>query len=235
MTQISTKKRYLEVDFIRGIALLLMVAFHLCFDLNYFHYIDIDIRHGLDWRYFRYLILSLFIGTVGISLVLANQEYINYKKVALRAAKLLLASILISIASYMMNPNMWIYFGVIHFILVGSLLGLLFIRIPTLSLVLSIIIIALFNLELINMHWLYNALKAPLYLPKYTEDLVQFVPWFALILIGIFIGTKRWFVFNLKESPIVNSIVFLGRHALIIYLIHQPILFGFFELIKLVK
>ena len=235
MTQISTKKRYLEVDFIRGIALLLMVAFHLCFDLNYFHYIDIDIRHGLDWRYFRYLILSLFIGTVGISLVLANQEHINYKKVALRAAKLLLASILISIASYILNPNMWIYFGVIHFILVGSLLGLLFIRIPTLSLVLGIIVIALFNLELINMHWLYNDFRIPLHLPKYTEDLVQFVPWFALILIGIFIGKKRWFIFNLKESPIVNPIIFLGRHALIIYLVHQPILFGIFELLKLIN
>ncbi len=235
MTTRHPSKRYLEVDFIRGIALVLMVAFHLCFDLNYFHYIDIDIRHGLDWRYFRYLILSLFIGTVGISLVLANQEAINYKKIALRAGKLLLASILISIASYVMNPNMWIYFGVIHFILVGSLLGLLFIRLPYLSLGLGIIIIILFNLELINMHWLYNYLKAPLHLPKYTEDLVQFVPWFALILIGIFIGTKKWFDFNLTASPIVNPIVFLGRHALIIYLVHQPILFGIFELLKLVN
>ena len=234
--QTSTRtKRYLEVDFIRGMALLLMVVFHLCFDLNYFHYIDIDIRHGLDWRYFRYLILSLFIGTVGISLVLANQEHINYRKVALRAGKLLIASIAISVASYVMNPNMWIYFGVIHFILVGSLLGLFFIRIPNLSLLLGIIIIILFNLELINMHWLYNYLRVPLHLPKYTEDLVQFIPWFAPILIGIFIGTKRWFVFNLQEGPIVNPIVFLGRNALIIYLVHQPILFGFFELLKLVK
>jgi len=232
----STKiKRYLEVDFIRGIALLLMVAFHLSFDLNYFHYIDIDIRHGLDWRYFRYLILTLFIGTVGVSLVLANQEHINYKKISLRASKLLLASIIISIASYIMNPSMWIYFGVIHFIFVGSLIGILFIRQAYLSLVLGLIIIALFNLELINMHWLYNYFKAPLYLPRYTEDLVQFVPWFALILIGIFIGTKRWFDFNLQESRVVNPIVFLGRNALVIYLVHQPILFGIFELLKFLK
>ena len=228
-------KRYLEVDFIRGIALLLMVAFHLCFDLNYFHYIDIDIRHGLDWRYFRYLILTLFIGTVGISLVLANKEGINYKKVSLRATKLLLASTIISIASYIMNPAMWIYFGIIHFILVGSLFGLLFIRYAYFSLGLGLIIIALFNLELINMHWLYNYLRAPLYLPKYTEDLVQFVPWFALILIGIFIASKRWFNFGLKAHRVVDPIVFLGRNALVIYLVHQPILFGIFELLKLVK
>jgi len=228
-------KRYLEVDFIRGVALILMVGFHLSFDLNYFHYIDINIRHGLDWRYFRYLILSLFIATVGISLVLANQRGIDYKKVSLRTAKLLIASVIISIASYVMNPNMWIYFGVIHFIFIGSLLGLVFIRHAYVSLFIALSVILLYNLELINMHWLFQYLKVPLNLPTYTEDLVQFVPWFALILIGIFIGTKRWFDFGLQESRVVNPIVFLGRNALIIYLVHQPILFGLFELLKLAK
>jgi len=229
------QKRYLEVDFIRGIALILMVFFHLCFDLNYFHYIDINIRHGLDWRYFRYLILTLFITTVGISLVLANQNGINYKKVSLRAGKLLLASVLISIASYFMNPSMWIYFGVIHFILVGSLLGLFFIKVPKVALALGIGIIILFNLHLIHVHWLYDLLKEPLHLPRHTEDLVQFFPWFAAILIGIYIGHKKWFDFGLKSHALVNPVVFLGRHALIIYLVHQPILFGIFELLKLIK
>ena len=225
-------KRYLEVDFIRGFALILMVGFHLAFDLNYFHYIDINIRHGLDWRYFRYLILSLFIGTVGISLVLANQNGINYQKVFSRAAKLLLASLAISAASYFMNPNMWIYFGVIHFILVGSLLGLFFIRIPKIALGLGMVIIILFNMGLLNMHWLYEPLKAPLHLPRVTEDLVQFFPWFAAVLIGIYIGDKKYFDIGLQPSRAVNAVVFLGRHALLIYLIHQPILFGIFESIK---
>ena len=230
-----TNKRYLEVDFIRGLALLLMVVFHLCFDLYYFNYIDIEIRHGLDWRYFRYLILSLFIGTVGISLVLANRDKIRYKKNMIRAGKLLLASLAISIASYFMNPSMWIYFGVIHFILVGSLVGLLFVHRPYLSLVLALVIIGLFNAELINMHWLYNYLKVPFHLPTYTEDLVQFVPWFALILLGIFVGHKQWFDWGLQHSKFVDAIVFLGRNALVIYLVHQPILFGIFELLKLVR
>ncbi len=228
----QTSKRYIEVDFIRGFALLLMVGFHLAFDLNYFHYIDINIRHGLDWRCFRYVILSLFIGTVGISLVLANQEMINYKKVFSRAGKLLLASLAISVASYFMNPNTWIYFGVIHFILVGSLAGLFFIRIPKTALVLGIVIIILFNMGLLNMHWLYGPLKTPLHLPRVTEDLVQFFPWFAAVLIGIYVGHKRYFDIGLQSGKLVDAVVFLGRHALIIYLVHQPILFGIFESIK---
>ncbi len=225
-------KRYLEVDAIRGFALLLMVAFHFCYDLNHFGYIDIDIRHGLDWRYFRYVILTFFLVTVGISLVLANQNKIYIKHVLLRASKLLGASVLITLTTLFTNPNMWIYFGVIHFILVASLVGLLFIRLPKLSLLLGLSIIVLYNLDFIHMHWLYTLLQSPLHLPRHTEDLVQFIPWFAAVLIGIYIGTNHLYDWGLQASRGVNVLVFLGRHALVIYLVHQPILFGIFEAIK---
>ena len=228
-------KRYIEVDLVRGFALLLMVAFHFSYDLNHFEYIDINIRYGLDWRYFRYLILTLFIATVGISLVLANTTKVDYKKVSQRALKLLIASSLISVASYFMNPSMWIYFGVIHFILVGSLVGLLFVKRPYLSLIVGVVIIILYNLGFANMHWLYNALHETLHLPRHTEDLVQFVPWFGVLLIGIFIGEKKWYALGIKSNSLFEGLAFLGQHALIIYLIHQPILFGIFELIKLAK
>ena len=228
-------KRYIEVDLVRGFALLLMVAFHFSYDLNHFGYIDIDIRRGLDWRYFRYLILTLFISTVGISLVLANTVKIDYRKVLERAFKLLIASSLITIASYFMNPSMWIYFGVIHFILVGSLVGLLFMKKPYLSLGAGVAIILLYNLGLANMHWLYNLLQETLHLPRHTEDLVQFVPWFGVLLIGIFIGEKKWYALGLKSNPLFEGLTFLGQHALIIYLVHQPILFGIFEILKIIR
>ncbi len=228
-------KRYIEVDLVRGFAILFMIAFHLSYDLNHFGYIDINIRHGLDWRYFRYLILTLFIITVGISLVLANSKKINLKKTLFRASRLLIASALITLTSYFMNPNMWIYFGVIHFILVGSLVGLLFVQRPYLSLTVGFIIILLYNLGLANMHWLYNYLQQILHLPPHTEDLVQFVPWFGVLLIGIFIGHKKWYALGIKSDRISESLAFLGQHALIIYLVHQPILFGIFELQKMVK
>ena len=228
-------KRYIEVDLIRGIAILLMVAFHFSYDLNHFSYIDINIRSGLDWRYFRYLILTLFIMTVGISLVLANRKKINFKKVLLRSLKLLIASALITIVSYFMNPIMWIYFGVIHFILFGSLVGLLFVHRPYVSLVVGLSILILYNLGLANMHWLYNPLQDILHLPRHTEDLVQFVPWFGVLLIGIFVGHTKWYDWGIKSNQVSESLSFLGQHALIIYLIHQPILFGIFELLNLLK
>jgi len=228
-------KRYIEVDLLRGLAIVLMVAFHLSYDLNHFGYIDINIRYGLDWRYFRYLILTLFIVTVGISLVLANRENIDLRKVFIRTSKLLVASLLITAASYFMNPSMWIYFGVIHFILLGSLAGVLFVHRPYLSLVVGVSIILLYNLGLANMHWLYNDLQELLHLPRHTEDLVQFVPWFGVLLIGIFIGDRRWYALGIKSSRVTEYLAFLGQHTLIIYLIHQPILFGIFELLRMLK
>jgi uncharacterized membrane protein len=61
----------------------------------------------------------------------------------------------------------------------------------------------------------------------YTEDLVTIFPWFAIVLIGIFIVAMGCHLSpHLKANFISNKIAFLGRHSLIIYMIHQPILFG---------
>ena len=65
-------------------------------------------------------------------------------------------------------------------------------------------------------------------IPKHTVDLVSFIPWFGVVLIGIFIAHYRLIGLRIKESPISASLSFLGRHSLIIYLIHQPLLFAGF-------
>ena len=73
--------RHLQLDFTRGVAIVLMVIFHISFDLNNFHFISVEIYHGQFWRYFRYFILTLFILCVGISLVLSVQNSFNIKKI----------------------------------------------------------------------------------------------------------------------------------------------------------
>ena len=68
----SVNKRLLWVDAVRGLAIVLMVIFHFCYDLRYFGYVDWNNPNGPNWRPFRYVILTLFISTVGVSLVLAH-------------------------------------------------------------------------------------------------------------------------------------------------------------------
>ncbi len=220
--------RYLQLDFIRGIAIILMIIFHISFDLNNFHFIEIDIynREGLEWFYFRMVILTLFMGSVGVSLALVNENGIDYKKVIKRFAILIGASIVITIASFITFPNSWIYFGVLHFVAFASLLALVFIKFEWVALVLGITIIVLFNLNMINMSSVYELFQPLLNLPKYTEDLVSFTPWFGVVLVGIFIGKKRLFLFPLKTNLFTQRVSFLGKHSLAIYLLHQPLFFG---------
>ncbi|WP_457746599.1 heparan-alpha-glucosaminide N-acetyltransferase [Sulfurimonas sp.] len=219
-------KRYFDLDFIRGIAIVLMVIFHFCFDLNNFHFIDINIYNGENWRHFRYVIITLFLLAVGISLVIANKNEINLQKNFKRFALILFNAMLVSAASYIIFPHTFIYFGVLHFIAFASLVGLLFIRFANLALIVGVAIILLSHYSYIDMHWLYNYLKPILHLPKYTEDLVQFTPWFGVVLIGIFVGYHRLFIIHTPQNSFTKSIAYMGKHSLLIYMLHQPVLFG---------
>lgn len=218
--------RYLQLDFIRGIALSLMVLFHISFDLNYFHFINIDIYHGSFWIYFRIVIVTLFLLCVGISLILINKNGFNFKKNFSRFFTLLSLALLITTVTFFIFAKSWIYFGILHFIAFASLFGALFIRFTWINLFLGFSIISLYLLNIINMHWLYNFTQALLHLPQFTEDLVQFIPWFGVVLIGMFIGKKALYLFPLSSNKLTQGFAYLGRHTLLIYMLHQPLFFG---------
>ena len=220
------KTRVFEADFLRGVAIVLMVIFHLCFDLNYFKYISIDIYSAIEWKVFRAIIVFLFLLIVGVSMFFAYSDGINYKKFKKRIFILLGSSLLITIVTMLTFPKSWIYFGIIHFILVATILGLPFVRYPNISLVVGIIIIIGYFLGFLPVSWIHDMLKPILGLPSRTEDIVKFFPWFGVVLIGIFVGSKKLFYIKITQNIITNKIALFGRHALIIYLIHQPILFG---------
>ncbi|MEA2073950.1 MAG: heparan-alpha-glucosaminide N-acetyltransferase [Campylobacterota bacterium] len=233
--------RLAGLDIFRGYAILLMVVFHFSFDINNFHVIEFDIRHGLFWKYFRYFIVSMFVFSAGMSIYLANRDVINYKKVLKRSALLAGASLLVTIGSYTQFPNTWIYFGILHFFLFSTIFGLFFIRIPKVAFIVGVVIIAGYNFGFIHMHWLFHYLQPILHLPiKYTQDLANIIPWFGVFLLGVSFVQSRFFdlafnneFFN-RKGRVNRSFDFLGRHSLIIYLIHQPILFGFFMLLQVV-
>ncbi len=218
--------RYLQLDFMRGIAIILMVVFHFCFDLNNFHFININIYNGTFWHLFRFIILTLFLLCVGISLTLANPYGVNFHKALKRFVILIVLASFISLASYLIFPKSWIYFGVLHFIACASLLALIFVRFSWFNLFLGTAILGLYFSDVINMHWLYNSLHEALHLPKYTEDLVSLFPWFGVVLIGMFIGKKGLYLFALKENKYTHVTAYLGKHSLLIYMLHQPLLFG---------
>ncbi|PHR59400.1 MAG: hypothetical protein COA44_00175 [Arcobacter sp.] len=223
------KKRYFELDFLRGFGIILMIAFHFGYDLSYFGYTNYQTTVDIQWKVFRSVVLSIFLLVVGMSSYLAFSKSINWKKVFKRSMKLFFISLLISLGSYSVFENSWIYFGVIHFILVAGLVSLIFVRLPNFSLLLGLAFLLSYNLGYFHLDAFLSFAQSNLGIPPHTQDVVSFTPWFGLVLIGIFLMHHKLFSFRVRETKTTQGISFLGKHALIIYLVHQPILFGAFN------
>ena len=226
--------RYQLIDILRGVAIGLMVFYHFCYDLEYFRLASFDFSHAPFWLNLRTLIVSLFLGLVGVSLVLAAERGINRRRYFKRLGLLVLFALAITINSYYMFPGRTIVFGILHFIAFASVAGLLFVRWPRTSLVVGVGLIGL-NLVFQHrffdqawIHWVGLMTHRPA-----TEDYVPVIPWFGVVLIGIFLGhllqrgTALQFVrtWQVQAAP-ARGLALAGRHSLLIYMLHQPVLFG---------
>lgn len=230
------KPRNHTLDYLRGFTIIAMVIFHFSFDLYNFHVVDIDIRHGVFWKYFRYTIVSSFVFIMGYSLVLTYGKELNTAKLVKRFLTLLGLGFVITFATYFIFEHSWIYFGILHFMAFATLIGVLFVRLPWVSLLLGIFILMGYNLDFLTVRPALDYLRPLLHLPDRTEDLVLFVPWLAPMFIGIFAGHFKL----IPSGTLFNGlkpVKVLGQHSLLIYMAHQPILFGsmlvlhFFKLI----
>lgn len=221
-------------DLLRGVAIALMVAYHFCFDLNYYGWAQFDFNHDPFWLGFRASILSLFLALVGISLTLASRGGFNPGRYWRRLGWLAAAATAVSLSSWLMFPDSWIFFGVLHFILLASLLGPLFLRFYWLNLGLGALLLLIGNsvqqpfFDQPALQWIGLMTHKPI-----TEDYVPLLPWFGVVLIGLFLGKlsqssdqgKRWSTWH-SEHPLARLLALAGRHGLPIYLAHQPLLLG---------
>ena len=229
-------KRINGLDIFRGMAILSMMIYHFTYDLNYFGFIAVDMNHTLNFLIPRYLIMSMFLLSVGMSLILAHQDGIRWSGIPKRILQLGLASLAVSITTYVVFPNSWAYFGILHFILFASIIVLPLLNFPQTTLILALLILLASATKLIDMHSLFSLLQAPLHLPQYSEDLVPFVPWIAVVLLGMSLVQYNYHT-KIFSSKIFNSnfsinkiLKKMGQNSLIIYLIHQPIFFVGFAL-----
>jgi len=231
----NKQNRVFELDVLRGVAVVLMVIFHFGFDLAEFGYASYQTTVDLEWRVFRAVILSMFLVAVGMSSYLAYAQGVNRKKLFKNLAKLSLVSLVISVGSYMAFPHSWIYFGVIHFIVIALPLSLLFLHIPRVSLLLGLILVIAYPLGYLHMDYFHALGVEYLHIPSFTVDVVSLSPWFGMVLIGIFVMHKHIFDIKLSHNGFMRKMAFLGKHSLLIYLGHQPILFGVFNLVRMLS
>jgi uncharacterized membrane protein len=212
------QKRFPIVDEIRGLAIVLMIFFHFSFDLNLFNFVKIDFSNNPFWYLLPRIIVFLFLFSVGLSLGIGHRDQIKWKKFWQRLIKIVLFALIISLSTFLIYPDKWIYFGTLHCIALCSLWALPFLRLPSLCL---LIFLGLF-IPSIFLDW-----NIPWFeMDHYSLDYISPFPWFGAVTLGIFLFHKNFHHLTLPVNPIFKFLGFLGRNALIIYLVHQPLMFS---------
>jgi len=227
--------RIAAIDIARGVALLAMAIYHFAWDLEFFGYAAPGTTLQPEWKYFARAIASSFLMLVGVSLVLGHQRGLNLRSFGIRLGKVALAAGLISLATWFAMPGGFIFFGILHSIALGSVLALVFLKLPWLvNLVAAVFFISApfyLKTELLSAPIWYWLGLAPT--PPASNDYVPIFPWFGLILLGMAIARlalnlgfnqvlARW----KPDNKVTRSFTFFSKHSLLTYLIHQPLLLG---------
>ena len=116
----GNKHRIWEIDFIRGIAIVLMILFHLIVDLKDFHNYELNYLQGF-WYIEGKLSAILFILLCGVSSTLGSSRSI------LHGSKVLLWATLLTTVTFFYNESFYIRFGILHFLGI-SLLSAQYVR-----------------------------------------------------------------------------------------------------------
>ncbi len=228
------KKRIDSIDALRGLAVVLMVCHHFFFDL-------VTFLDAPDWLFsnpvfdiLHYVFAGIFIGLCGVSSRFSGS---NIK----RGLLTLVVATVISVVTYFMD--MPIIFGVLHLLafcmLFYGLTGRFWEKLPMMIMPVFTVIGTVVSAWCVNnieidsdklwiLGWDYEGFVSYDYFPL--------LPWIFVFLFGTWLGyyikenkfPKKFYTLTVPVLPQI------GRHALIIYIVHQPVLYGITMLIKMI-
>lgn len=232
----SETRRIDGVDLLRGLAIVMMIAYHFCYDLVYFRWAAWRMLEDPRWIAWRTVILSSFLLLAGVSLALRAHFRPTWRDFWRRWVQIAAAAALVTVGSALLFPRSYIYFGVLHHIALALVAARLMLGLGAWNAPIGTAIVALgaaVGFDVMNpksLNWIGFATLRP-----YTEDYVPVFPWFGLVLIGVAIG-QVWVKRGLPALPgpqraragmpewITRGLTGLGRWGLTAYLLHQPIL-----------
>jgi uncharacterized membrane protein len=243
-----------SVDAARGASILQMIAYHFCYDLNYFSWIHVALTHDAGWIAWRTAIVAQFLFLVGVSLTLrpgaaaplpaGGSDGAPRRRFWRRWAQIAACAAVVSLASYELFGPRFIWFGVLHFVAVAQLLlPPLARRAAWLAALLGVLVLAagltlhLGPMDTNALSWIGFAQHKP-----HTEDFVPLFPWLGVVLLGMAAAMMwqrspgRWA--RALRRPLDGAWRLprlLGRWPLTVYMLHQPLLFGLLDLVAMLR
>jgi uncharacterized membrane protein len=226
--------RLAAIDVARGGAVYIMALYHLAWDLNDFKFTSFALFTDPFWLGARTVIVSAFLFLAGLSLVLADRRGRGWLAFGRRVAVVAVGAGLVSLGTWFMFSTNYVFFGVLHCIAVSSLIVLPFLRWPAwvAALVgLDILVAPMFlSHSFFDQAWL-QWVGLVTQMPQ-SVDYVPLFPWTGVIMLGVAYGLWQ------RERPagslsdwhpnnaVSDFTAWLGRHSLVVYIVHQPLLIG---------
>ncbi len=233
---VGARARFDRLDALRGLAIVWMAAFHFCFDLNYFGFIHQNFHADRLWTVQRACIVTLFMFCVGAGQAVASAQHQPLARFWRRWAQIAGCAVLVSLGSWLMFPNSFISFGVLHGIAVMLIvvrftaswgawrwpLGLAAIALPR-----------LIAHPFFDSRWT-NGVGLVTHLPV-TEDYAPVFPWLGVVWWGA--AAAAWLLVHraaVITGPLPRAarpLAVLGRWSLTFYMVHQPVFIGLLWLV----
>lgn len=239
MTSSAALPRLPGLDIARGVALIGMVVFHLTFDLELFGFLPRGTISQPGWMGFARLVAGSFVFLAGVSFILAHGTGIRWRRFRRGTGQVALAALAVSMATWIVMPQMVVFFGILHIITVSRVLGLAFLRLPALGLGVIGVLVWIapywFSADFFNTRWLAwvgFSSAVPM-----SMDLEPIFPWFGPFLLGMAaaksgLPSRAGRQIGHQGAP-WRALAWAGRRSLWIYLIHQPVLIGLVWLLAL--
>lgn len=232
------KKRIWELDVLRGVCILGMVAVHLIYDLQTFFSLPFLADSQLfaiikQWGGVLFLLIS------GICVTLGSHPV--RRGLIVFACGLVCSAVTAGMyALHMADKSIIIYFGVLHCLGVCMLLWPLLKRLPVwalglVGLGLSVLGLWISGNVLVDFPWLIPLGLVPG--DFVSSDYFPLLPNLGFFLVGAFLGKT---LYRKKETllprvnpanPVLAFFTLLGKWSLPVYLLHQPVITGLLYLI----
>lgn len=235
--QTASGTRYVLLDTLRGLTLISMLLFHFIWDLNYIAGFSMPWYHSTGAEIWQQSICRTFILLSGFCWSFGKNPF-------KRGLMVLGAGGLITLVTTLVFFEGRILFGILT--MTGSAMILmipldrLLRKIKHTSVLALLTVASVFVFELLYIllescppRPRSNLLTAYLGFPPkdfFSADYFPLLPWFFLFMAGYLlhklIVRLGWLEYSVFKKNLLPPMTFLGRHSLLIYLLHQPVLYG---------